>query len=851
MNYSLRLLVWVGLFGYLSLPLAAQSQVVYTISGRVTEAANNAGIPFASISIKGRTAGTTADAEGRFQLRTTQIGDSLLVTSLGFRTKALALTRQTTQTIDVTLESTENRLQEVRVYGKGGDPAYRVLKAALPRRKQFDPDRLSAFQYESYTKIEAYVNNVRQQRKPKRNGEARSGVRGGPIGKVLSRLPAIKDENGQPAIPVFITENHSEYYQLNGPDRTKEKILKTQIKAVGITDGSLISQVTGASFQQYNFYRNYVRVLSKEIPSPLGDSWNEIYRVQMVDTVAVGNAICYQIDFDPKRATDLAFSGTLWLDTLKLGLVQIETRIDKQSNINFIDEVTIDQEWETMTNGSRLPIRTEVRIDTDELTPGSPGALVRFYAAARNVVVNEPKSLAFYSPAIELADDYKDVPTGYWQAARPDSLTSDELRALRVVDSVRNVPIVKFTGETVRLFANGYQPIGKVNVDIGPLLYSYAYNNVEGSRFRLGLRTNSYFSRRWVLSGYGAYGTRDQTFKYSLGVDYIAQKKPWTTLGIRHTFDVEQLGINTQNAGNNYFFLAYARFGTLSRPYKQNQTYAYVQREMGKGFTQTLGFRGRTFDPLYPFAYYTPNGTGGLTGELQTRYRSAEMSLETRFAPDEVVLQNDNERVNLGATRKPTVTFRYAFGVYQGETSNNTTPYHRLTLDMKQTVRLGIWGKTYYQIGGGIIPSAVPYPMLFIPLGNQSWFWVFNAYNQMNFFEFASDRYASLQIDHNFEGLFFNRIPAIKRLKWRTLVTAKVLVGGIRPDNLSMVAPTDAQNRPVQGFRPLTNVPYVEVGYGIDNIFKIFRVDATHRLTYLDNPGATPFSIKISGWVGL
>jgi len=839
--------LWLCLFSLL--PVYGYGQITYSISGRVTEAGNGAAIPFASISLKGRTTGATADVDGRFKIETTKIADSLLVASLGFRTKAVAILPIESQTIEVALESAENRLQEVRVYGKGGDPAYRVLRAALPRRSEFNPERLSAFEYESYTKVEAYINNVKRKPRTKRNGEVVPG-RQGPIGRVLSRLPAITDENGQPAVPVFITENHSEYYQLNQPDRTKEKVLKTQIKAVGIKEGGLLSQFTGASFQQYNFYQNYVRVLRKDIPSPLGDAWETVYKVQMIDTVAVGNLMCYQIDFEPKRATDLAFSGTAWLDTTRLGLVQIETRIDRRANINFIEEIRVDQEWETMPGGSRLPLRTEVRIDTDELSPNTPGALIRFFATARNVVVNQPHPLGFYSPSIELTDDYRDVPKGYWEAARPDSLSADELRGLRIVDSVRNVPIVKFTGEVIRLFANGYQPIGKVNVDVGPLLYTYANNNIEGNRFRVGLRTNSYFSRRWTLNGYLAYGTRDQVFKYGIGADYIVKRKPWTVVGFRHSYDIERLGISSENVGNSYIFLAFSRFGTIRRPYLQEQTYAYVRRELGKGFTQTVGLRGRSFNPLYPFAYYT-NSDVPAEGRIRSQFRTAEMMLETRFAPDEVVVQSDNERLSLGATRKPEIIFRYTLGLRNGVGDNVVAPYHRFTLEMKHSFRLGVLGRTTYSLGAGFLPSAVPYPLLFIPLGNETSFYIYNAYNLMNFFEFAIDRYASASVEHNFEGLFFNRIPAIRRLKWRTLVTGRIMAGGIRADNARLTASTNDLGQRVVSFSTLSKVPYIEVGYGIDNIFKFLRVDATHRLTYRDNPGATPFAVKVSAWVGL
>ncbi|GAA4396010.1 hypothetical protein GCM10023187_03610 [Nibrella viscosa] len=364
----------------------------------------------------------------------------------------------------------------------------------------------------------------------------------------------------------------------------------------------------------------------------------------------------------------------------------------------------------------------------------------------------------------------------------------------------------------------------------------------------MGLRTNPGFSRRWVLKGYAAYGTLDRQFKYSLGADYIVTLKPWTIVGVKRSYDLERLGFTPENLGGNSFFSAYARFGSYRRPYYQEDNQVYLRRELGKGFTQTITFRNQTFDPLYTFAYRTKPGQGA-DSPLHRNFRTTELMLETRLAPDEVILQNDNERLNLGATRKPVYTFRYVIGMRN--VLDGAFNYHRFSLTLKHSFRMGTLGRTYYNATVGYIPSTLPYPLLHTPLGNESWFYVDNAYNLMNFFEFVCDRYAALRIEHNFEGLFFNRIPAIRRLKWRFLTTAKVLVGGVSQDNLSAIPATDEQGNPVAGFQPLGRAPYVEVGYGIDNILKVMRVDAIHRLTYRDNPGVTAFAVKASFWLSL
>jgi hypothetical protein len=818
------------------------AQTTYTISGRVSDAVTGEGIPFASLALKGSTGGTTSDVDGRYSLRVARLTDSLLVQSLGYRTRAYPLLPQPAQTIDAQLTAAATRLEEVKVYAKGGDPAYRVLREVVRRRDRFNPAQLAGYEFDSYTKIEGYINNFGAKRKNNR--------RPGPVSRLLGKLPAVTDASGQPAVPVFISETVSSVYVRSNPDHTKEYIQKSRVSGVGVSDGSLIAQLTGASFQQYNFYRNSLNIFRKDIPSPVGSQWETVYTFRLKDTVLIDGLASYEIEFAPKRATDLAFTGTVWIDTLQLALTQVDALVDKRANINFVDELHIEQSWETNASGTRFPTQTQLTIDTDEPTPRAPGALIRFLTTARNVSQKEPHEAGFYNPSIELADDYKQTDAAYWQNARPESLSPDEFKALRVVDSVRNVPLIKIAGEIIKLGVLGYKPIEKWNIDVGPLLYSYANNSVEGNRFRLGMRTNTGFSRKWLLSGYLAYGTLDQQVKYSAQAEYIVSRKPWTVIGARRTYDLERVGISADNVGGNSLFAAYSRFGTIRRPYFQEDNLVYARRELGSGFTQTLALRNRTFEPLFPFAFQPQ--TRDADQSVRSSYRITELISETRFAPDEVLLQNDNVRVSAGAIRKPIFTLRYTLGLRNVLGSDFT--YQRVALTMKHSFRMGVLGRTYYTVGAGLIPSTVPYPLLYTPLGNESAFYVSNAYNLMNYFEFVCDRWASVQFEHNFGGLLFNRLPVLRQLKWREVVTANVLVGGVSSANLAAIPATDAQGNAIDGFSSFNRTPYVEVGYGIDNIFKVLRVDFLHRLTYRDNLTrtgipVTPFAIKFSGWL--
>lgn len=284
----------------IGLSFSATAQTTYMVSGQVTDAATGEGIPFASIAVKGKTSGTTSDGNGRYTLRLTQFADSLLVLSLGYKTGSYPILALPAQTINAALTAAATRLQEVKVYTKGGDPAYRIMREAVRRRDQYNPARLSAYQYESYTKIEGYINNFAQKRKKNR--------RPGPISRFLGKLPAVVDENGKPAVPVFISETASTFYARIDPQKTKEYVQKSHVTGVGISDGGLIAQLTGASFQQYNFYRPSLSILQKDIPSPISSQWETVYRFRLKDTIVLNNAVCYEIEFTPKRASDLAFA---------------------------------------------------------------------------------------------------------------------------------------------------------------------------------------------------------------------------------------------------------------------------------------------------------------------------------------------------------------------------------------------------------------------------------------------------------------------------------------------------------------------------------------------------------------
>jgi hypothetical protein len=292
------------------------------------------------------------------------------------------------------------------------------------------------------------------------------------------------------------------------------------------------------------------------------------------------------------------------------------------------------------------------------------------------------------------------------------------------------------------------------------------------------------------------------------------------------------VGVDDEALADNYVFLALQRFGNYRRGYYFDESRFSIQREFIKGFTQRAAFRYKTFDPTFNFGYTYPEDPSQIYESFQT----AELIIESRFARDEVFLQNETERLSLGTTKWPIVILKYTHG-FKG-INGSDFDYNKIKLSFNQHIRYGPIGNGTVELAGEYIFDVLPYPLLGTHLGNQTPIYSPVLFNLMNFGEFVSDRYYSMQYRHNFEGLILNRIPLMRKLKWRLVATANVLYGSLSQANKDIISEKTPDNEDTLIPGSLTpSKPYVELGYGVENIFKFFRIDFIHRLTYLNyNP---------------
>ncbi len=806
--------------------LAAQETEV---KGKVTDAVSGDPIPFANIIFKGTTEGVTTDFEGSFLLKTKSKVDSVTATSIGYmpRTKAVTLGKQI---INFQLEEAVTNLQELVVFA-GENPAFEILRRVVINKDQNDKRNLSAYECDVYTKTEVDINHISDKLRKKKMMQK--------IAQVMDSIDRIVGEDGKPIIPLAITESISKFYYRSSPSLKTEQILNTKISGVGVTDGSTVTQLVGSSFQEYNFYQNWLEIFGKNFISPLADGWRFYYNYDLTDSLLVGSDFCYRLDFYPKSPAQLAFSGSMWIRKVDYALKQIDASVGRRSNINFIDKIQIQQELSPTASGHWLPVKNRVLVNVSELTKNSPGLLAKFYTSNKNFVVNQPYELSFYDKRIQVAEDARLIVSDkYWDSLRHEPLSLTEKNVYKMIDTLKNIPVVKTYIEVFKIVVEGYYNFGKV--EVGPYLSAITSNTVEGVRVQGGFRTNYEFSKKMVYSGMLAYGFLDTKLKFSFSTKRILSRNHWTTLNLRVRKDVIRLGVDEEAISASPVFITAARWGRFQRAYYYDEAFASVNREFIRGLSGRTAFRYWTFDPTYAFGFQL--NPSDPNSPVSKQFKSSEVFFEARYARDETFIQNGNERVSLGLDKWPALTFRYTHGIKGIEGSNFN--YDKVMLNVEQRVNMGPLGAGYLSVAGEYIYNQLPYPLLTVHLGNQAATYTPFTFNLMNYGEFASDESVSIHYRQYLEGLLLNRIPLMNRLKWRLVGTANVIYGSLRKSNQALISrftPTGDPALITSYFT--TGKPYVELGYGVENIFKFFRVDFVHRMSYLDNPDVRKFGV--------
>ncbi len=815
--------LFLVVFAFLSQWLLAQTKV----SGVVVDNTNQP-IPYANVIFKNSTLGTVTNEDGRFYLESDKTFKILQVSFIGFETKEIPLTKEVNYNFKVVL-SDGQKLKEVVVYAgktsKKNNPALDILRKIWARKRKNGLNMFNQYQMEKYEKVEFDMNSIDSafmKRKIFKGMEF-----------IFKQVDTSKI-TGKTYLPIFINEALSDVYGDNVQKKVKE-ILKANKNSGFETNQQLIAFIKDL-YSDYNIYNNYVTFFDKSFTSPLSRTGIDVYNYVLTDTAYIDKKLCYNIVFYPRRKNELTFKGDFWVNDTTWAIKNINMAVTKSANINWVKDIYIEQEFEVMNDSVFLLTKdymmSDFALTKKEKSKGVYGKRTTYF---RNHQFNKEKPLDFYKQDVNYNDESVYLkPEEYWAENRFEKLSKDELGVYKMLDTLKTVKKFKRLYDLVSIISSGYIPFG--NVEYGSIYSTIGNNDVEGIRLRAGLRTYFNANDPWRLQGYLAYGFKDDVVKYGFSGKWMINKKNRIIISGGNRRDVEQIGasLTTTNdvLGRSFASSALLTNGTNGKLTKINLTALALEIEPVKNLTLQAGFTYRTLisaSPTFSLDYFTDN----TFTKTKSDVIQPEFTLQADFTPKRKTVGYGVER-NIVDNPYARIFANYSHG-YKGF-MNGDFSYNKFQIYYNQPIVIGAIGRTNLITEFGKTYGKVPLGLLSVVPGNQTYFTIENTFNNLDFYEFVTDQYATFQWIHNFQGKIFARVPFLRKLNWREIVGFRGVYGTVSDENRAINASGLIYNAPEKF--------YWEYSAGVGNIFKVLRIDFSWRGNYLDVQGANRFTVK-------
>jgi Family of unknown function (DUF5686)/CarboxypepD_reg-like domain len=814
------------------------------VNGLVVDAKTGQPLTGTNVFFEKTTIGTITDNQGKYRIETLIPSDKIVFSFIGYETESRIVSKGVDQTINISLKLSSITLDEVKVnsgkksYKNKNNPAVELIQKVIDNKDLNRKEKYDYLEYKKYEKIQFALSNVTEKFK-ERNLFGKFRI-------IFDNVDTTK-RVGHNILPLFIKESLSDHYYRKDPEATKEVIrAQKTINLDEYLDNKGVSANLDYLYQNINIYDNEILFLTNKFLSPIAKSAPVFYRYYIIDTLSVNDIKCVRLFFEPRNKSDFLFHGYLYitLDS-NFAVRKIDMGINKNINIDWIQDITITQDFEQFEQKGWLLSKDEISIDFGILK-NSMGLFGERTLSYRDYKINEPiDEKIFRGPdKIERLEPLANR-ADFWESNRYLPLSKSEKGVYTTIDSIKKIPAFKKRMNLIMLFTTDFLNLGKI--EIGPDDSFYSFNPVEGSRFRFGGRTTPDFSKKITFDGYIAYGLNDKIFKYNAGVTYSLTPRtiyqfPVKYIKISYQKDIKIPGQELQFSQGDNIFLSFKR--GVDDKFLLNRTFrSEYLNEFENHFSYLLGYT-YTRQTTEGNLHFNTNEFLSLTNDVKN-INISEFYLNLRYAPNESFYQGKLYRDPF-PNKYPVIQLKYAVG---SKSIYNDYNYMRLQLNISRRFYVSILGYTDVSFEAGKIFGKVPYPLLFVHRANQSYSYQKDSYNLMNFLEFVSDQYVSLNVDHCFNGFIFNKVPLLKKLKLREVVTCKILYGGLsrlnNPDFQNDLFKFPVNNDGVPLTYTLESKPYVEASVGVSNIMKIFRVDLIKRFTYLNHPNVSDIGLRI------
>lgn len=822
------------------------------ISGRVIDSGTGEPIPSANVYYENQKhVGTTTDRRGRFTLRVSGRSDTLVVSFVGYETVKRAVRAGEKRTVNVSMKSLDRELSELVVkpkkqkYSRKNNPAVELMRKVIAAKGQNDLKNNDYYRYDKYQRITFGFNNITQE-----------FMDSGFLKKYPLLLKQVEfcPQTQTNILPLTYNETSSEHIYRKLPEAERDFVRGTNSEGLNelFATGDIVNIVLQRFFADVNIYDNSINLLERYFTSPLSESHAIFfYQYYIMDTLDVEGDKCIELSFIPRNPQDFGFSGRLWVlaDSsyqVKRCLVNLPVR----SSVNFISNLVIEQDFATLPNGQRVLVKDNMIAEM--------GALKRYH----NMLVKRTTAYTGFdfSPIADERFEQRETPregvpqikdNTFWTQYRTDTLTRSEANMSKMVSDMTKKKGFGWILWIVRAFVENYvetSPPGKKNyVDFGPVNTVVSSNFIDKVRLRASAQTTANLNPHLFLKGYVAYGVRDRKWKYEGEIEYSFLKKqyspeefPRNSIAVSTRYDVMAPSDALLPTDKDNVFASFKTQTIDQMSYFRQYSVRYVY-EFDNHFGITAQLRHIAQTPTGSLFYRN------LDGLMVPKLTQSEATLSLRYAPGEQVVVTKQRRHPVNHNY-PIFTLMHTAGfkgVLGGDYASNYTE-----LSLTKRFWLNSWGRIDVYARAGAQWNKVPFPLLITPEANNSYVIQRNMFNLINNMEFMNDRFVSVALQWDLSGKLFNRIPLLKRLKWREVIGFKTLYGTLTDKNnpYKQTGGGELFDFPSRNGMPTSFVmgdaPYMELNVGIHNIFKFLRVDYVRRLNYLDLPNVKKNGVR-------
>ena len=851
-------------FALLFTGLAVSAQTESMLTGIVTDAATGDTIYYPSVSYKGLHIAVSGTAKGEYSIVRKE-GLVLTFSAVGYAPVQVVVKASTPKTLNIKLKSDTRQLAEVVVrqkrgkYSRKDNPAVELMRRVIAAKKRTRLENHDFFQYTKYQKITLAMNDITP-----------TQIDSGFIGKRRWMLDQVEHcpYNNKLILPVSVDETVTQHIYRKQP-KTERDIIKGQ-SSTGINQliqtGDIMDIMLKDVFTDVNIYDNDVRLLRHHFTSPIGNSAISFYRYYIEDTLYVGKDLCYHLQFTPNNGQDIGFRGELYIvadSTLHVKRCNLTLPI--QSGVNFVQNLQVQQEFAQLENG-------EWALSEDDMIAeiGVSGllqkAIVIRTTRLNNYAFDELPAKLFKGSGREKREaDAMMRDEAFWKKYRAVELSKSESSMDEFVHRVEQMKGFKYIIFGLKaLIENFVETGGKDHpskVDIGPVNTMFTRNFIDGFRTRISAQTTANLSRHWFLAGYMARGWGSKKNYYSGEITYSFNRKeylprefPKRTVSFKSTYDIMSPSDKFLRTDKDNVFTA-LKWAKVDAMMFYNRQQLTLEREEEWGMKTTLSLQTEEneaagslfFEKLsnfFPPIIFPDTDVSSLLHN--GKIRTTELRFELEIAPGRTFINTKQRRIAINL-EAPVITLSHAVGL--NGVLGGQYRYNFSEVGLFKRFWLRSWGKFDVQLRAGAQWDKVPFPLLIMPAANLSYIVQKGSFNLINNMEFLNDRYASVDLAWDMNGKIFNRIPLLKKLKWREYIGFKGLWGSLTDKNNPFLF-QNMGDATLMYFPEGSHVmnpkrPYMELILGVHNIFKLFHVQYVRRLNYNELPTAQKQGVRL------